>query len=310
MSRRVVATDFGGPENLLLVDVDVPEPGPGQVRVAVRAAGVNPVDVKSYSGAFGTDPAQLPKPLGSEASGTVTAVGNDVDVRVGDEVAVFRAPGAYATDLLVEADAVVAKPAEVDWADAAGLLLTGSTAMHALTATDVAEGETVLVHGGSGGVGLMAVQLAAGRGARVIATASERNHALLRELGAEPVVYGAGLLERVRELAPDGVHAALDLIGTDEALEVSLALVEDRSRIATIVNFEGGGDAGIKVLGGGPGADPGDELRQAARPELLAMVARGELRVLVEATYPLAEAGEAHQRIAGGHVTGKLVLLP
>lgn len=310
MSRRVVATDFGGPENLLLVDVDVPEPGPGQVRVAVRAAGVNPVDVKSYSGAFGTDPAQLPKPLGSEASGTVTAVGNDVDVRVGDEVAVFRAPGAYATDLLVEADAVVAKPAEVDWADAAGLLLTGSTAMHALTATDVAEGETVLVHGGSGGVGLMAVQLAAGRGARVIATASERNHALLRELGAEPVVYGAGLLERVRGLAPDGVHAALDLIGTDEALEVSLALVEDRSRIATIVNFEGGGDAGIKVLGGGPGADPGDELRQAARPDLLAMVARGELRVLVEATYPLAEAGEAHQRIAGGHVTGKLVLLP
>lgn len=310
MSRRVVATDFGGPENLLLVDVDVPEPGPGQVRVAVRAAGVNPVDVKSYSGAFGTDPAQLPKPLGSEASGTVTAVGNDVDVRVGDEVAVFRAPGAYATDLLVEADAVVAKPAEVDWADAAGLLLTGSTAVHALTATDVAEGETVLVHGGSGGVGLMAVQLAAGRGARVIATASERNHALLRELGAEPVVYGAGLLERVRGLAPDGVHAALDLIGTDEALEVSLALVENRSRIATIVNFEGGGDAGIKVLGGGPGADPGDELRQAARPDLLAMVARGELRVLVEATYPLAEAGEAHQRIAGGHVTGKLVLLP
>ena len=154
-ARVVVATDFGGPEVLSVIDQQVPDPGAGEVRIAVRAAGVNPIDVKVYSGAFGTDRSQLPRRLGSEASGVVTAVGEGVDgIAVGEEVIAFRAPGACASELVAPAEAIVAKPPALGWHEAAGLLLTGGTAVHTLTATGVRDGDIVLVHGGSGGVGL------------------------------------------------------------------------------------------------------------------------------------------------------------
>jgi NADPH:quinone reductase-like Zn-dependent oxidoreductase len=143
-------------------------------------------------------------------------------------------------------------------------MLTGVTAWHALAATDVHQGDTVLMHGAAGGVGLIAIQLAVGRGATVIATASPARHDFLRGLGAIPVGYGAGLDGRVRAAAPGGVDVALDLIGTDEALDVSLDLVADRARIATIVVTPRSREAGIKLLGGAPGADPGTE--SATRP--------------------------------------------
>jgi len=307
-ARRVVAAAYGGPENLTVEEVELPDPATGQVRVSVRAAGVNPADVKSYRSEG--DPSRLPLPLGYEAAGVVTAVGPETSVAVGDEVIVFRTSGAYATDLVVDESTLTAKPASLDWSEAAGLLLAGATAVHTLEATGVAAGDTVLVHGATGGVGLNAVQLARLRGARVIATAGERNHALLRELGAEPVTYGDGLADRVRALAPDGVDAALDLVGTDEAMDVSLELVADRGRIASIANFDRGPREGIRLLGGGPGADAGDEVRMAARPELARLAGTGELRVLVAATYPLTEAADAHRQIATGHTTGKIVLLP
>ncbi len=311
-SCRVVATAFGGPEGLALEELELPEPGEHEVRVAVCAAGVNPIDVKTYAGPG--NPADLPKPLGFEAAGVVTAVGEAAtddrgELGPGDEVIVFRTSGAYATDLLVPDTALTRKPAGLDWPEAATLLLSGATAVHTLTRTGVADGETVLVHGGSGGVGLYAVQLAVLRGARVIATSSERNHDLLRELGAEPVAYGDGLLERVRALAPAGVDIALDLIGSDEALDVSLALVADRDRIATIANFDRGPGAGIALLGGGPGADPGNDIRAAARPELARLAEEGKLRVVLAATYPLDGVAEAHRRIATGHTTGKIALV-
>jgi NADPH:quinone reductase-like Zn-dependent oxidoreductase len=315
MAKIVLATAYGGPESLSVVDQPVGDPGPGEIRVLVRAVGVNPSDLKSYSGTFGTDPAALPKRLGSEAAGVVTAVGPDAvgpagPVDVQDEVILFRITGAYASEVVVPAAAAVPKPRGVSWQEAAGLMLTGATAVHLLTATAVGEGDTVLVHGGSGGVGLMAVQLAALRGATVVATASPARHDLLRNLGAEPVAYGDGLLERVREAAPQGVDVALDLIGTDEALDVSLALVADRDRIATIANFARGPGAGIKVLGGGPGADPGDDVRAAARTELAQLAGDGSLRVLVAEAYGLERVAEAHRLLATGHTTGKIVLLP
>ncbi len=142
-----------------------------------------------------------------------------------------------------------------------------ATAVHAVSAVGIGEGETLLVHGASGGVGRVAIQVARARGARVIGTASPAHHEELRALGAEPVAYGEGLLERVRAIAPDGVDAAIDTIGTDEAMDVSLALVAERDRIATIANFRRGFTEGIKVLGGAQGADPGVEIRQAARLE-------------------------------------------
>lgn len=277
--------------------------------VEVRAAGVNAFDAKVY--AAPGDPAKLPIPLGFEAAGVVTAVGDDVpDWSAGDEVIAFRARGAYASDLVVDSTALTAKPPALGWAESGGLMLTGAAAWHTLEATQVGDGDTVLVHAATGGVGLPAVQLARLRGARVIGTTHPRNDDLLRELGVEPVAYGDGLLDRVKALAPDGVDVAVDLVGTDEAMDVSLALVADRSRIATIANFERAPIEGVKLLGNGPGADPGIEIRDAARAELARLAGEGSLRVFVGSTYPLADAADAHRQILTGHTTGKLVLLP
>lgn len=315
MSERVVASAYGGPEVLSVIDESVPEPGAGQVTIAVRAAGVNPVDYKMYSGAFGSDPANLPLRLGAEAAGLVTAVGPDAlgpagPIQVGDEVIAYRAPGAYAAELLVPASSVVPKPAGLSWEQAGGLMVAGVTAVHVLEVIGVREGETVLIHGAAGGVGLVAVQLAVARGATVLGTASPAKHDLLRELGAVPIAYGPGLADRVRAAAPDGVDSAADLVGTDEAVDVSVELVPERSRIATIASFVRGAQAGIKLLGGGPGADPGTDIREAARLQLTAAAEAGRLHLLVAASYPLRDAAAAHRDIMTGHTSGKIVLVP
>jgi len=315
MSAVVIATAFGGPEVLSVVDQPAGEPGPGEARIQVRAAGVNPVDWRVYSGRMGADPARLPLRLGSEAAGVVTAAGPDAvgpagPVRVGDEVIAFRAPGAYAADLVTRADALVPKPDTLDWAEASGLMLTGVTAWHLLAATDVHQGDTVLMHGAAGGVGLIAIQLAVSRGATVIATASPPRHDFLRGLGAIPVAYGAGLAVRVGMAAPGGVDVALDLAGTDEALDVSLDLVADRARVATLVVTPRARKAGIKLLGAAPGADPGTEVRYAARLDLAKLAGDGTLRVFVANRYPLSQVADAHREIMLGHTTGKIVLIP
>jgi NADPH:quinone reductase-like Zn-dependent oxidoreductase len=156
----------------------------------------------------------------------------------------------------------------------------------------------------------MAVQLAIADGVRVIGTASTTQHERLRGLGVEPVLYGDGLLERVRTLAPTGVTAAIDLVGTDEAVDVSLALVANRERIATIVASARSSSNGVQALGGGPGADAGVEIRLAARLELIRRVQAGSLRVFIAATYPLIEAAAAHRQLASGHAHGKIILIP
>ena len=158
--------------------------------------------------------------------------------------------------------------------------------------------------------GVMAVQLAMLRGATVVATASPARHDFLRQLGAVPVAYGPGLADRVRTAAPAGLDAALDLVGTDEAWDVSLGLVADKARVATIVAAARGLRAGIKVLGGAPGADPGSEIRQRARLDLARLAQDGKLRVLVSQTFPLADAAAAHRVILDGHTAGKIALSP
>jgi len=315
MASVVVATAFGGPEVLTVIDKPVGAPGPAEVLLSVRAAGVNPIDAKLYGGSFGSDVSRLPMRLGFEASGVVEAVGEEArgpagPVLVGDEVIVFRTSGAYAERLLVDASSVVPKPAALTWEEAAGLMLTGVTAVHALAATGVGRGDTLLVHAASGGVGLMTIQLARAVGARVIGTASSRRHDVVRRFGAEPVAYGDGLTDRIRALTPAGVDAAIDAIGSDEAIDTSLALVDDRDRIATLAAFERGGRAGIKLLGGGPGADPGEEIRDAARLQLIRHVEDDGLRVVVSQAYPLAEVAQAHRALLEGHTHGKLVLVP
>ena len=315
MSRAVVATGYGGPENLAVVDVDVPDPSSGQVRIQVRACGVNPMDHKLYGGRYGGDPAALPMRLGFEVSGVVAAVGDATEgpagrVRVGDEVIGYPISGGYAESVTVPAGSVFPKPAEMSFEQAAGLALTGVTAYHLVEATGVRAGDAVLVHGASGGVGLIAAQLAVDREATVIGTAAERHHDRLRGYGVVPVAYGDGLADRVRDAAPAGVDVAVDTVGTDEAVDVSLALIADRRRIATIAAFDRAPGAGIQLLGNGPGADPGSDIRSRGRLVLTDLVRQGRLRVEVARTFPLDEAAEAHRLVAGGHAGGKVVLLP
>lgn len=313
--QAVVATAYGGPEVLSLIDAEVGEPGRDEVLVEVRAAGTNPIDFKLYGGRYGSDASKLPMRLGLEASGVVLSTGAELEgpsgaIRPGDEVIVYPASGAYASAILAPSSSVIAKPDAMSFEEGSGLMLAGVTAFHALRAAAVTAGDTVLVHAGAGGVGLMALQLATSDGARVIATAAEAQHELLRSFGAEPVAYGEGLLDRVRELSPEGVDAALDFVGTDEAIDVSLALVEDRSRIVTIVSSPRSMELGIKAIGGGPGADPGTELRAAARLELVRRVVQGSLRVVIASSYPLSEVAAAHRELIGGHAHGKIVLRP
>ncbi|MGH9104484.1 MAG: NADP-dependent oxidoreductase, partial [Acidimicrobiales bacterium] len=283
------------------------------VLVEVRAAGVNPIDYKLYRGGPGADPSKLPMRLGFEVAGVVVEARDgalDGPLREGDEVIAYPVGGAYASALVTAAANVVHKPANIGFEEASGLMLAGVTAVHALHAVKAGPGDTLLVHGASGGVGLMVVQLAVKDGVQVIATASEANHQRLRELGAEPVSYGDGLLQRARSLAPGGADAAIDIAGTGEAIDTSLALVADRGRIATLVAFERAQATGIKALGGGPGADPGSDIRAAARLQLARLAGDGRLRVFLAATYPLAHAGAAHQALASGRAHGKVALVP
>jgi NADPH:quinone reductase-like Zn-dependent oxidoreductase len=310
MTRTVVASAYGGPEVLALQDIELPDPGQGQVLVEVRAAGTNPVDYKLYSGEMGADPANLPMPVGMEVAGVVVAVapgaaGYTGALTVGDEVIVTNIRGGYAERVIAEASDVGHKPAPLSFEQAAGLLLAAGTAWHLLTNTDVGTGDTVLIHGASGGVGLMAVQLAVARGAKVIATASPARHDQLRGYGADPVAYGDGLADRVRAISP--VDAALDLVGTDEALDTSVELVADRGRIATIAGFARAGELGIAVL---TGADGGQEIRDTSRGEIIKLAAAGKLEVTVDRTFPLAEAADAHRYLQTGHARGKVVLVP
>ncbi len=311
MAQVVVASAYGGPEVLEVLDLPVGRPGAGEAVIAVRAAGVNPIDEKRYSGAFGSDPAQLPMRLGSEVAGVVAEVGPGVtEVRPGEEVIGYRVDGGYASDLIAPVGSLTPKPQALGWAEASGLMLTGATAWHCLAATGVAGGDTLLIHGGSGGAGTMAVQLAVGRGARVIATSSPARHDFLRELGAIPVEYGPGLADRVRRAASGGVSAAVDMVGSDEATDVSLELVPDHARIVTIVPSVRSREAGIKSLGGGPGADPGTEIREGARAQLARLAGEGSLKVFVSQTFPLSDVADAHRAISTKHVQGKIALLP
>jgi NADPH:quinone reductase-like Zn-dependent oxidoreductase len=307
-TTAVVATAFGGPEVLELRELPLPPPGPDEVVLEVRAAGTNPIDYKGYSGSFGRP--ELPLRLGREAAGVVVGSGSQPKSWLGREAIVYPASGTYATHVVVPASNLVEKPPALGFEEAAGLLLAGVTAVHALAVVEAGQGDTVLVHGAAGGVGLLAIQLAVLRGARVIGTASPGSHALLRELGAEPVDYGDGLAERVRGLAPDGIDVAVDAAGGDEPLDTSLELVADRGRIVTMVAAPRAFELGVRVIGGAPGADAGTEIRRSARPQLARLAADGRLRVVVAGSYPLSEAAEAHRRLAGRHTHGKLVLTP
>jgi NADPH:quinone reductase len=312
MATKVVATAYGGPEVLSVVEADVPAPAAGQVVIDVRASGINPADHKIISGALGgADESKLPLPVGLEVAGVVSAVGPDAEgpagpIAVGDEVVSAPVRGGYADTVVASARTTVPKPEALGWAEAAGAVQTGGTALHGLQVVAMKPGETLLVHGASGSVGQIAVQLAVQAGVTVVATAAERNHELLRGFGAIPVTYGPGLVDRVREVAPGGVDAAFDAVGTDEAVDTSLELVSDTGRIVSIAAF-GRGDTGITLISGD---DPETHVRADAWRTVLPAAADGSLKISIARTYPLAEAAEALRFVRDGHAAGKVVLLP
>jgi enoyl reductase len=304
MSRAVVFDEYGGPEVLRILESDPPEPGPGQVMVRVQAAGVQPFDCLFRSGAaHAWAPAEFPQRLGNEFAGTIDAVGDGVaGFSVGDEVLGWAMLSSHADHVVAGQHEIVAKPQGMPWPDAGVLSASGQTAATALRLLGVTADDTVLIHAAAGGVGSFAVQIAHASGARVIGTASERNHPYLRELGATPVMYGDGLVGRVPELAGGKVTASLDASGTVEALHASLELVADKSRIATVAYQPVANDLGIRRLS--------TERSAEQLAELTGLYASDRLRVSIQHAYPLEQTAEAHRAVETGHVRGKVVLKP
>jgi NADPH:quinone reductase-like Zn-dependent oxidoreductase len=295
--RAVAFESYGPPDVLHLSDLPEPVPGPAQVRVRVRAAGVNPFDYKQRSGMMARGvPLDHPVVLGLEASGVVDQVGAGVEgVAVGEEVFGLGS-GTYAESALLRAWAP--KPAGLGWAEAAGLAVAGETSIRVLDLLALEPGQTLLVHGAAGGVGQTAVHLAVADGLRVIATASERNHDLLRRLGAEPVVYGEGLAARVAALAPNGVHGVFDAAGTQ--LDDLLTIAGTPNHVVTIANYSAA-EQGVRFSGGGGDAS-------AALRKVAALAASGRLTVRVAAAFELADAASAHRLSESRHADGKIVL--
>jgi enoyl reductase len=296
-----VFSAYGDPSVLHEIDADEPVAVSGQVRVHVKTAGVNPVDYKMRRGDFAdVAPASFPQTLGNEFAGVVDQVGDGVTAfEAGSQVLGFTSAAAYAEFVVVGADQVTAKPVGMPWEVAGALSAAGQSAWNALQELRVAAGETLLIHGATGGVGTVAVQLARSAGATVIGIASPANHDYLRSLGAIPVAYGDGLVSSVQALAPNGIDAALDLAG-GEAITASLALVADTDRIGTTVDAEAAQKYRIRRLRG---------VRSAQTLAALAdLHSKGKLQILIAATYPLHQAAAAHHDLETGHIRGKIVL--
>jgi len=285
--RAAAFTEPGPPDVLRLLEMPTPTAGPGEVRVRVRTAGVQPFDAALRAG--WTPPYlsadRWPRIPGNEFAG----VTDD-----GREVLGFSTLNAYAEYIVVPADQVTAKPAAMPWDVAGGFTAGAQTAHIALEELRVGPGDTLLVHGAAGSVGTVAVQLAGLAGATVIGTASAANQDYLRSLGAIPVVYGDGLADRVRDLAPTAV---VDCAG---ALDVSLELVKARDRILTLVDHERAAAEGIRVT---PPARSGARLAGLAD-----LYAQGRLSFHIRRTYALEHAADAHREIETRHGRGKLVL--
>ncbi|MGP3973261.1 NADP-dependent oxidoreductase [Streptomyces sp. 8N114] len=297
---------FGAADVLAPREVELPEPGPGQVRLAVRTAAVNPLDCKIRRGEMQElFPLPLPHVPGLEGAGIVEAVGPDAgELAVGDEVFGWTLTGSYARHALAEAGNLARRPHQLGWAEAAAVPSAAETALRCFALLGLKPGETLLVHAAAGGVGTLALQLAAARGIRVIGTAGERNHAYIRELGGVPVTYGEGLAERVRAVAPQGVDAALDGAGRGGAIEASIELTGGTERVVTITHPAEAARHGVRFAEGGESLDLAGALAEAT-----ALHVADGLRLPVHRLYPLAEAAEAMRESERGHVRGKLVLV-
>jgi len=299
--RALQFTTYGGPEVLTWADAPDPHAGPGQIRIAARAASVNPIDWKLLSGAMsGGQPPAGTSYLGYDAAGVVDEVGEGVEgVSVGDDV-LGRGGATQAEHAVL--DAWAAKPSSVDWAVAGSVGVAGETAERGLRLLGVEAGHTVFIDGGAGGVGSATIQLAVARGAKVVASSSQANHDYLREIGAIPVLYGEGVGDRVLAAAGGPVDAVFDVAGKTP-VEDLVALAPEPTQVVTIANFNAAA-AGARVTSGGGDSHPMEALALVAD-----LLAQNKLVITVQ-TFPFERAAEAYRISQDGHVRGKLVLVP
>ncbi|BFV55983.1 NADP-dependent oxidoreductase [Kitasatospora sp. CMC57] len=299
MSKAFGFVAYGGPDTQEFLDRPVPVPGPGQLLIAVHAAGVNPADWKVRQGLLGTGQ-PTPRVLGLEAAGVVQVLGEGVTgLAVGDPVFGPTPGGAFAEHALLESDQTAKVPDDVSFTQAATLSVATATAYDAVTQLDLKPGQVLLVLGVAGGVGSAAAQIAAGRGVRVLGTASDQNREYVAGLGATQVPYGEGVADRVRALAPDGVDGVLDLVGGEDARAASAALRTGGRLVSTL-------DPGTAAALGG------EFVRRRHSGEVLtalaALVANGGLDPLISETFTLDRAPEAMAAVESGHARGKCVI--
>ncbi len=303
--KAVRFAEYGGVDVLHVVEVPKPEPGPGQVLVQVKAAGINPGEAKIREGLLDALwPASFPSGQGSDLAGVVTGIGPGVvGVAAGEEVIGYTEERASHADYaLVDVRNLTPKPAGVPWEVAGALFVVGATAYAAVRAVTLAEGDTVVVAGATGGVGSIAVQLAKLAGATVIGLASPAGHDWLIRHGVIPVPYGDGAADRIKAEA-SRVDAFIDTVGGGYA-RLALDLGVEPSRIDTIADFEAGEKLGVKTEGNAAGASA------SVLAELAGLAAAGRLEIPVAATYPLTDVAGAYQRLSEGHLLGKIVLIP
>ncbi len=301
MSKVFTFTTYGGPDGQQLTEREAPVPGPGEIAVEVRAAGVNPADAKRREGAFGTK-GKPPVAMGLEASGVVTAVGEGVeDFNIGDEVlgAPARGLGAFAEHTVLKASQSVVKPEEISFEVAATIPVAGTTAYDLTHQVEIEAGQTLLVLGAGGGVGLMALQIAKVHEFKAIGVASESKRELVESTGATFVASGDGVADRVVDLAADGVDLLADLVGGDALRELA-PLAKRPSAIVSAADAETASE-----LGGA-----GRERSEGVLAKITDVVRYGLVDPNITATYPLDRAAEAMAAVETGHVTGKVVIVP
>jgi NADPH:quinone reductase-like Zn-dependent oxidoreductase len=306
MPKAVRYDDYGGIDVLQVVDVDRPVPGPGEVLVRVKAAGINPGEAKIRDGLLAEMwPSTFPSGQGSDLAGVVEELGDGVTgFAVGDEVIGWTDNRASQAEfVVVEAEHLVPKPAGVSWEAAGGLFVVGATAYAAVRAVAAGPGDVVVVSGAAGGVGSIAVQLAARAGATVIGLASPANHEWLASHGATGVAYGDGVADRILAAAGGRVDAFIDTVGGDY-VELALSLGVQPERIDTIANFAAKEKYGVKTDGNAAGSSA-DVLA-----ELAGLIDKGQLEIPVAGVYPLTEVRAAYTELEKGHTHGKIVLEP
>lgn len=303
MPRVFRFNDYGGPETQEFVDLPMPEPGPSEILVRVKSAGVNPVDYKIRRGLLkDVAPRELPAEFGSEVSGVAEKVGRDVEgFSRGDEVFGSPAPGhgAFSEYTVTSASATAKKPTHVNFNDAATIPVAGATAYDGIVDLDLAKGQTLLITGIGGGVGVSAAQIARDSGLTVLGTASEGKRALVESLGATLVTYGDGVEQRVRELLPDGVDAILDLVGGD-ALRAVAGLAKDPRKLITTADPETAAELG--------GAPVERDRTSRVLAEVAELIADGKLDPHVNDVLGFDDAPNAIAAVESGHAQGKVVI--